>query len=115
MPFFFPLLKQVLHYNACNYIALLCMKSDCTCQAHSIDHFLKTPALLLIFYNQNTSQYKLPQGKGACLGYLQDEDEEVHCLAPLVDVVLWTALVAVVKLDFLDHVWVLEDPQKNLL
>lgn len=49
-----------------------------------------------------------------CL-YLQDEDKVVGRFASLVQEVLRGALVTFVKLEFLDDVWVSEDPQQHLL
>lgn len=49
-----------------------------------------------------------------CL-YLQDEDKVVDRFASLVQEVLRGALVTFVKLEFLDDVWVSEDPQQHLL
>lgn len=43
--------------------------------------------------------------------YLQDKDKVVDRFASLVQEVLRGALVAFVKLEFLDDVWVSEDPQ----
>lgn len=49
-----------------------------------------------------------------CL-HLQDEDKVVDRFASLVQEVLRGALVTFVKLEFLDDVWVSEDPQQHLL
>lgn len=45
--------------------------------------------------------------------HLQDENEVVDRLAPLVDVVVGRALVTFTKLDLLDHVGVSQDPQQH--
>lgn len=46
---------------------------------------------------------------------LQDEDEEVNGLPAQVQKVQRRTLVILVELDLLDDVWMLEDPQKNLV
>lgn len=43
--------------------------------------------------------------------YLQDEDKVVDRFASLVQEVLRGALVTFIKLEFLDDIWVSEDPQ----
>lgn len=43
--------------------------------------------------------------------YLQDEDEVVERFAPLVKVVLLCSLVTFIEFEFLDDVWVSQDPQ----
>lgn len=47
--------------------------------------------------------------------HLQDEDEVVDGLAPLVDVVVGRTLVTFTKLDLLDHVGVSQDPQQHFV
>lgn len=47
--------------------------------------------------------------------HLQDEDEVVSRLVPRVQVVAGTVLVVVIKLDLLDDIWVLEQPEQDLL
>ena len=47
--------------------------------------------------------------------YLQDENKEVHRLAPLVDVVVRRPLVVAVDLDLLDDVRVAQHPQQHLV
>lgn len=46
--------------------------------------------------------------------YLQDEDEVVDGLAPLVDVVVAGALVVFIELDLVDDVGVAKDSQQHL-
>lgn len=47
--------------------------------------------------------------------YLQDEYEVVDRFPLLVEEVLRRAFVVFVKLEFLDDVWVFEDPQQDFL
>lgn len=47
--------------------------------------------------------------------YLQDEHKVVDGFAPLVDVVMGGALVAVVELDLLDDIRMAKDSQKHLI
>ena len=47
--------------------------------------------------------------------HLQDEDEVVRRLVASVQVMTDVVLVVLVKLELLDDVWVLEQPQQDLL
>lgn len=47
--------------------------------------------------------------------HLQDEDEVVGWLVARVQVMTDVVLVVLVKLELLDDVWVLEQPQQDLL
>lgn len=47
--------------------------------------------------------------------YLQNEYEVVDRFAPLVDKVLWWALVIFIELEFLDNIWVSQNPQENFV
>lgn len=48
-------------------------------------------------------------------GYLQDEGEVVGCFVLAVEEVVRGLLVAIIKLQLLDDVGVLEEPQEDLL
>lgn len=54
------------------------------------------------------------QARGA-QAHLQDEDEVVGRLVASVQVMTDVVLVVFVKLELLDDVWVLEQPQQDLL
>lgn len=45
--------------------------------------------------------------------YLQNEYEVVDRFAPLIEEVLRRSFVIVVELQFLDDIWMLEDPQED--
>lgn len=47
--------------------------------------------------------------------YLQYEDEVVDRFSPLVKVVVRGAFVTFVEFEFLDDVWVSEDPEQDFL
>lgn len=47
--------------------------------------------------------------------HLQDEDEVVSRLVPGVQVMADVVLVVLIKLEFLNHIWVLEQPEQNFL
>ena len=59
--------------------------------------------------------HKDSQKDSVCVAYLQYEYEVVDSLSSLVDKVLRTAFVTVVELNFLDDVWVSQNPQQNLV
>lgn len=47
--------------------------------------------------------------------HLQDEDEVVSRLVPGVQIVADIVFVVLIKLEFLNDVWVLEQPKQDLL